>query len=409
MIMQNPLLNSSKRLKILYVSSHNPIGHEFGARMRVFNTAKILQKIAEVSLVLVVSENENNESINLAKKQFNLLKVFRLQRLKEKLDTRIRQEIDPFFLGIRRETISEKDKRLFREIKQKHDLVWFHTVRIPDSIGKLKWNRSILDVDDLTSQLYASRELTEVPLIRRILDLRMKWIWKRREKIFLNRFDILCVCSEKDKDIFNRSPRVYVVRNGFRLGAENVRKDIQNDFPMIGFIGGFNYVPNRKGVEWFIKEVWPLVKIVISNVRLRLIGQDTQLGISSYGDAIDGLGWIENPVEEIARWSALIVPIRLGGGTRIKIAEGFARKCPVISTSIGAYGYQIENGKEAIIADSPKRFADACIQIISRPELREKLTENAYKNYLKYHTWEAQEKSIYKAVEHCFGMTAESK
>ena len=391
----------AKRPRILYVTSHNPCGPEYGARIRVFNIGKILQRLADVSLVLIVSEEEDEEWLNQARKEFNVEAVIFFKRIPQTLSVRVQKEINHKFYGIRGQTVSSQEKNFFYELIRDVDLTWLHTVRIPDAIGQFRWTRSILDVDDLASQLYDSQARIQSSPFRRLLDFRMKYIWRRREQLFLKRFDILCVCSERDKEIFKNSSNVYVVRNGFKITSNKRSKNIDNWPPKLGFIGSLDYSPNRIGMEWFLKSVWPLIKKSILNLRLRLVGTGTDRGISLLGADVDGLGWISDTEKEISSWSAMIVPIRQGGGTRIKIAEGFARRCPVIATSFGAYGYNLENGKEAILADTPEMFSKACIDIIKNTTLRSTLTENAYKKYLKYYTWDAQADNIEKAISHC--------
>ena len=263
-----------------------------------------------------------------------------------------------------------------------------------------------MDVDDLASQLYDSKAKVQSLFLRRLLDFRMKYIWQRRERLFLKRFNILCVCSEMDKKHFDDPFRVYVVRNGFEPVSGGSLAEVEHDPFRLGFIGGLNYFPNREGLEWFIEKVWPLVKSSIPAMRLRLIGEGTGGGVCTLGADIDGLGRIEDVGCEIATWNAMIVPIRHGGGTRIKVAEGFARRCPVITTTVGAYGYEIENGKEALIADDPVEFSRACKAVLTSPDLRRKLIDNAFSAFSQHYTWEAQQRNISKAIQHCLNMPA---
>ena len=159
-------------------------------------------------------------------------------------------------------------------------------------------------------------------------------------------------------------------------------------------------MPNREGILLFIRDVWPRIKRDVPNVHLRLVGKGSE-EVPNLCPDIEGLGWMDDASEEIASWSAMIVPIHVGGGTRIKIAEAFSRKCPVISTSLGAYGYDLESGREAMLADNPSAFAQACIDLITNAPLRESLTAHAYKRYQHHWTWEAQANSVARAVEHC--------
>jgi glycosyltransferase involved in cell wall biosynthesis len=132
-------------------------------------------------------------------------------------------------------------------------------------------------------------------------------------------------------------------------------------------------------------------------------------GTDSFTEAdsadIDGLGWVGDSQQEIATWSLTIVPIRFGGGTRIKIAEAFSRKCPVVSTRLGAFGYDLRSGDELLLADDPRAFADACLAILTNKQLGEQLTERAWKKYAANWTWSAIGPKVEAAVEHCLSLS----
>lgn len=399
----NPPYN--KRCKILYATYHNFFGSDYGARLRSYNIAKILQQHYDISIILLYSEPQDEKLLNQTRKQFDLKATIPVIETQPSFKSLVRKEFDPKYCGIRNQTVCLNDRKLFSKLNKDYDLIWFHTVRIPDALGIFEWKRSILDVDDIQSQLYATLKLKEIAIFRRVLDFRMKCIWRRREKLYLKRFDVLCVCSQEDKENFYNSQRVYVVKNGYEQKPSKPLPDKNLDCPALGFIGSLDYAPNFKGVYWFIKKVWPIIKKVIPKAKLRLVGKETDGGISNYGLDIDGLGYVRDPDSEIKKWSGMIVPIKQGGGTRIKIAEGFARRCPVIATKLGAYGYQIENGREAVIADDPETFATGCIRVIIDPEFRKTIAENGFKKYLKYYTWDAQKENILKAVDHCLTKT----
>jgi glycosyltransferase involved in cell wall biosynthesis len=79
----------------------------------------------------------------------------------------------------------------------------------------------------------------------------------------------------------------------------------------------------------------------------------------------------------MAKWTAMIVPIRFGGGTRMKIAEAFARRIPVVSTRFGAFGYEVVHDREVLLADTPAEFATACVRLFREAGLAERLTASA--------------------------------
>jgi glycosyltransferase involved in cell wall biosynthesis len=175
--------------------------------------------------------------------------------------------------------------------------------------------------------------------------------------------------------------------------------------PRIGFIGILDYEPNIEAAKWFATQCWARIKHEIPGVRLRLLGRYSDGPSKPPGDDIDGLGWVADADAEIATWSAMIVPIRRGAGTRGKIAHGLSLKCPIVSTTLGAYGYQFTHGREAYLADSAEDFANACVRAIRRPAEAAAIADRAWQLFLEKWTWEAVRPRIWNAVEDCLRLS----
>ena len=97
----------------------------------------------------------------------------------------------------------------------------------------------------------------------------------------------------------------------------------------------------------------------------------------------------------------MIVPLRYGGGTRLKIIEAFSRKCPVISTSVGAYGLDVTDSKDILLEDTPQAFADQCIRLLREPNYGKSLAEAGWELFQKKYTWDVIGNSIQNAVTDC--------
>jgi hypothetical protein len=110
--------------------------------------------------------------------------------------------------------ICEHDRAALQELIQQHDVVWVHTIRTAQWFQIYRWPHSVLDVDDLPSRPYQLPERSGGSLVRRMLDLRMLWIWRRRERMLSDRFDVLAVCSEEDRRYLGISERLHVIPNG---------------------------------------------------------------------------------------------------------------------------------------------------------------------------------------------------
>jgi glycosyltransferase involved in cell wall biosynthesis len=179
--------------------------------------------------------------------------------------------------------------------------------------------------------------------------------------------------------------------------------------PRIGFMGIFDYPPNAAGVHWFVKECWPRIKREVPDARLRLVGRDTDGPSKPAGPDIDALGWVSDVGPEVGTWAGMIVPIRIGAGTRGKISHAFSLKCPVISTSVGAYGYDAKDADVMHLADSAERFAEACIRVIQDPTGAEAMAERAWREFLDRWTWDAIRSRIWAAAEECLRISSVSQ
>jgi glycosyltransferase involved in cell wall biosynthesis len=145
----------------------------------------------------------------------------------------------------------------------------------------------------------------------------------------------------------------------------------------------------------------------VPNAELRLIGAESEILAAAAGDAsVTGLGYIEDPASEIGTWSAFIVPLRLGAGTRVKIAESFARGCATVSTSLGAFGYPVQDGEEILIADTAPDFADACRLLLTDPAKRERLGRAGRDFFLANLSWDAIEPAVRATIDSCLSTRA---
>jgi glycosyltransferase involved in cell wall biosynthesis len=227
-----------------------------------------------------------------------------------------------------------------------------------------------------------------------------RWVARRREQLLPERFTVLAVTSERDRGELPAGAAVHVIPNGFeRPCLEPHRRPTVP--PRIGFIGLLEHEPNREGLAWFCARCWPELRNRLPGIRLRIVGAGSDGPLLPAESGVDGLGWIANPAAEIATWSALIVPIRTGGGTRIKILDGFSRMCPVVSTSFGARGYDLSHGNELLLADTPGQFIQACAQIALDPVGATAMADRAWRRFLDEWTWEAVAPRVWAAAEDC--------
>lgn len=357
--------------------------------------------MGKLSVVILDFANPDATTVESTRAEFDVLSSGRfVLRAKPSWAVRIRRSVDPRMLPPD-DLVAEKEVStcVFNNLSQ-FDLVWLHNLRTANSLQRWQWPRSVMDIDDVPSSYERTIWQTPGPIRPRIRAAWRSFFWKRRERCLFERFSVLAVCSETDRRYLAGRLPVHVVPNGFDCPASEPFRHLAVP-PRIGFIGRFGYPPNAEGMRWFVEQCWPAIKLKVSSARLRIVGRGSDGPLRPEGDDIDGLGWVADSAAEIATWSAMIVPVHTGAGTRVKVAEAFSRKCPLVSTSLGAYGYRVTHGSELLIADSAPNFAAACVRLIEKPAEGLELAERAWHRFVSEWTWDAVSPQIWAAADDC--------
>ena len=360
-----------KRPRILFLSHLAPVGPLFGARLRTKQSVRLLQQVGHVTIVLMSSEEWDQSTLEEIRAHYDLAMVSRLLPAPTQgVAATLQRELDPTYMGGHGWGVAATDVRKLEELCESHDMAWVQRSLLADALGRWHWPRAVVDVDDLLSQYYETRARRQRDPMRFLLDMRRSWLWRRREARLPERFASVVVCSEADKQSLGNGDRVHVVPNGF---ASLNHSDPGHRIPKrIGFIGVLGYEPNRDGVNWFIDCVWPRVRSQVPDAEFRVVGACPDVRWEGT-DGVTVLGHLDQSCGELETWSCAVVPLRIGSGTRVKIAEAFARGLPVVSTSVGALGYAVENGRELLMADRPDDFAAACVKVCVMPGVAETL------------------------------------
>jgi glycosyltransferase involved in cell wall biosynthesis len=156
-------------------------------------------------------------------------------------------------------------------------------------------------------------------------------------------------------------------------------------------MGTLYYPPNADGIRWFIQEVFPLIRQQVPAAKLTIIGKSPPkdfLKLAANPESgIVTTGFVPNLDPYFAESAVTVVPVRAGGGMRVRILEAFARAVPVVTTTVGAEGIDARPGVEVSIADSPSEFASAVIRILQDKELRERLAVNGRRLAEEKYDW----------------------
>ncbi len=199
---------------------------------------------------------------------------------------------------------------------------------------------------------------------------------RRFELAQLKEYDLLLTVSKNDLAEFKKqgySGRGQMVPIGIDLEKYPVRK--QDNFQDLFFIGSMDWMPNSYGLHWFIDEVWPSVTELNPEMLLHVAGRNAQSLVAKSG--IKNHGEVESALDFMQAHGVMIVPLFSGSGTRVKIIEGLALGKIIISTSIGAEGIDVINGKHILFANSKEEFIQAIKRCKNEPGLLNNISQAA--------------------------------
>jgi len=249
--------------------------------------------------------------------------------------------------------------------------------------------RVVLDLHNVESVLHArcaTGEAWPVAAVHR----RFQTVCRRLEQRWLPEFWLVLAASEDDAETVRRiAPGCRVLAYPNTIPSQPA--PIKKERDLIAFSGNLEYHPNVAAVRFFRRKIWPLLRERRPELEWVLIGRNAH-GVARElaGDArIHLIGPVENAVEVLAQAKAAVVPLLAGSGTRVKILEAWAAGVPVVSTSVGAEGLPVVNGKHLLIADEPGDFAGAVSNLLDSGELRRRLGESGRSLYEREFTWEA--------------------
>lgn len=191
--------------------------------------------------------------------------------------------------------------------------------------------------------------------------------------------------------------------------VESVDSELIEKRATLLFVGNLNYPPNIEALMFLDDSILPELARLIDNAVVNVIGRSpTGKGARAAVERLRDTGrfrFVFDPPScrlYYLQAAAAIVPIRIGGGTRIKIIEAFGNRCPVISTTKGCEGLGVAHRKQLLIADSPEDFAAACAELLRSPEAATQMTNSAYTFFEHGHSQKVVDRLIVSAIEALF-------
>ena len=216
----------------------------------------------------------------------------------------------------------------------------------------------------------------------------------RYERAALTRFDVVLAVSEADGETFERlypgalKQPVHVVKTGVDTSYFTPAPG-QTRRAHLVFTGSMDWLPNEDGMLYFVRDILPHIRRAEPDVTLSIIGRAPTPAVRRLADqtGIEVTGRVEDVRPHVAAGDVYIVPLRIGGGTRLKIFEAMSMAKAIVSTTVGAEGLPVTHGKDIVIADEPEAFAKAVVALIRDHDGRRRIESAARRLVVDHYDW----------------------
>lgn len=371
-------------MRILMLTLVAPFPPDSGPKVKTYNLLQYLGRHHEVTLVSLVrsaQERAHAEQLRgLCKAVYTV--PFRRSRWRDAgYFARSLLAGDSFIM---RRDASPELRALLAELtsREPFDIIHADQLNMARFAVDLPGTR-VLDEHNAVWTIVARMARQGGPLPKRLfLELEARRL-RRYEARICARFDALLAVSAPDlrflelaaAEAGTRLPPTAVIPIAVDARGEAAVQRVATPHTILSMATMF-WPPNVDGVLWFASEVYPLVKREVPEANFAVIGARPPAAVRRLG-AVDAsiavTGYVEDPRPYLEQTAALIVPVRAGGGMRVKILEALARGLPIVSTTIGYEGIDLTPGEHLLVGDTPAAFADALVRILRDPALGRRL------------------------------------
>ncbi len=396
--------------RILLVSERVPYPANNGGKLRTLNFVIELSKYFDIDYVTYSQEPINESQREFLKKYCNIF-IY-----EEGLPSK-GKHLKAFISGKSGIACAIYSKRMHKKIieltnENKYEMIWIERLfcmPYVKGINKNNCPKILLNMHDVDSEAVKYFSSIEVNKFKRMY---YKFEYKRvlkLEKQSFKKADTIIACSQRDKDVYSSmfsfsKDKWLVANNGVDFNQLNDLPKCKQADKSVLFIGGLDNPCNRDGILWFMNNVWDMVLEKHSDAVLNIVGSGKSISeienTAKEKRNCNFLGYVEDARESYLSNTCIIVPIRTGSGTRLKIVEAFMYGIPVVSTSIGAEGIPAINEKELFISNDARQFATYICKIFEDKKKVEAMKKDGFVLAKEQYDWNNIVKNIVERIDH---------
>lgn len=406
-------------MKILFISPYIPYPPITGGKVRVLNLLDNLKDKHQIILLCLLKSPKELRDIPMVEKYaYKVVPV--LRRKAWSLTNLLRASFTRYpFLTVVNNFSKETEQSILKIMREeKPDILHAETFYMSQSILSVKSQIKapmLLSKVDVEAQVYFRNARTiKNPLLKLI------GFWDAHKMIgyevdVCRYFDYITCASDVDRKLLERYFRKRGIKKSIDLLPNGVdvsyyhpgRSSNKFKSPTVIFVGNFRYFANTDAAFYFVKNSWDIVKEVIPEARLLVVGPRLTKGIQSLlsddvvklkRDDIEVTGFVseDKKLEFLERSWVSVAPIRIGSGTKLKILEAMSMGLPVVATPIGIEGIDAVDGESVLVSDDPKAFAQFVIRLLKSSEERSKIGQAGRDLVEKLYDWKMIAKRLDK-------------
>jgi polysaccharide biosynthesis protein PslH len=392
------------RPKLLFLSHNLPYPPHSGGQNRTYHVARQLEKAFDVTLLPFSRKNHHRNIAELAAARDRL--SHELTRVGEPRPIRsersgirnLRDHLLSVATGRPYTSFQYRDGVYLEQLEsylsqEQPDLIHLDAIDLAGYIPYLPQVPITCTHHDIESELLHRKAEHVRPRALRFYVRHQSALVRRLEEYACPRFALNLTMSHLDANRLRQiapDATTAVIPNGVDTRAlrPEVAKAVGG---RVVFIGPTYILANRDAVDLLLTDIWNRIRAGFPDATLRLLGRNPPRDQARYDqvDGIVGAGYVPDVRPHLAEASCSVVPVRVGGGTRIKILESWAMGLPVVSTSLGCEGLEAVDGRNILIRDDPESFARAVTEVLSDPSLRRRLRENGRRTAEDLYSWDS--------------------
>ncbi|MCJ7824263.1 MAG: glycosyltransferase family 4 protein [Anaerolineales bacterium] len=370
-------------MNILLLTQVLPYPLDSGPKVKTYHVLRYLAERYEVTLLSFV-RGESSEAVEHLRRYCKAVYTVPMDRgMGRDLSALLKSQLTgvPFLM------VRDQRKAMLQTLEritagQKFAVIHADQLNMAQYAARVRGGKKILDSHNTLWLLYQRLCRSSRISAKRLVMSREWKLLKAYERKVGERFDLILAVSEEDRqaliEIGIPKDKIHVIPISIDTRQTCLIKR-DNDALNILHLGTMFWPPNSEGVVWFLKEIWPRIRLENPGVKFDIVGAHPPRALRQLAmrdSNVNLPGYVPDPTAYLRRAGVMVVPLRAAGGMRVKILHALAQGIPVVSTTIGCEGIRAENGKHLLIADSAEDFAHATNRLLLNKGEAEMLARN---------------------------------